>query len=136
MINQETYLKEIEEQIQWFDKKSVYYKKMYLMISTSEIILSVLTPVFFTSASKTLVILAPFSAALVAMFSAVLRLFKCQENWISYRSKCQILSTEMRLYATQTQPYRGDQSFNHFVKRIEAILSDEYSEWRSVNIRD
>jgi hypothetical protein len=66
---------------------------------------------------------------LVAIAAAFTSLNKLQENWTEYRVTCEALKREKFLYLTNTTPYNVDEAFHFLVKRVEAIMADENSNW-------
>jgi hypothetical protein len=52
-----------------------------------------------------------------------------QEHWIEYRATAESLRREKFLFLTQTEPYDKDDAFHLLVQRVEALLSNENTEW-------
>ena len=84
------YLKErYEDQIDWYDKKSIWNQKLYRYFQWSVIILAAITPVLVAIECELTRWLAVIIAALVAIGTSILKTFKYQENWINYRTTCE-----------------------------------------------
>lgn len=130
---QEDYLKNrLDDQINWYDKKSSQYQKMYKKLQLVSIICAACIPLFsgYLSTETTyLKYLVGILGLSVAVLAAVNNLYKYQENWITYRSTCEALKHEKFLFTTSTIPYSESGSFNLLVQRVEMIMSEENSGW-------
>ena len=133
-MNQEEYLKDrLEDQIDWHDKKSVANQKWFKRLQLVAIVgaasipfLSGLspeaTPLFFRVAAGGL-------GLLVAAVTAILGLYKFQENWLQYRTTCESLQQEKYLFLTKSAPYDVNEPFNLLVQRVETLLSAQNASW-------
>ena len=128
-MKEEDYIKNrLEDQIQWYSKKSTRYKKLSYMIRATEIIIAGLIPALFHwSLIKGII---PFLSAIVAILAGLIALFKFQETWISYRTTSESLKHEKYLYFTKVSPYDKENSFEILVKTVESIISKENSLWK------
>ncbi len=128
-MNSAEYIKErLDDQINWYSKKSTYYKKCFYSLRILEIIVAGLIPVFFyCPAVKDWV---PFFSAIVVVIVGLIALLKFQENWILYRTTSENLKYEKYLYITKVYPYNSDNSFETLVKHIENIIIKERSIWK------
>ena len=128
-MKEEDYIKDrLEDQIQWYSKKSSFYKKLFYTIRAIEIIIAGLIPALFHWSLIKGVI--PFLSSIVAILAGLIALFKFQENWISYRTTSESLKHEKYLYLTKTSPYDKENSFEILVKTVENITSKENSLWK------
>ena len=64
--------------------------------------------------------------------SAILGLYKFQDNWTSYRTTCESLRHEKFLFLTKTNPYDDNNAFNLLVQRVEMLISQENSSWADI----
>jgi len=130
------YLKDrYEDQINWYDKKSIRNQKMYKRFQWVVIILSAITPVLVaivainpeaneTSWSAVVI------SAIVAIGTTALKTFKYQENWINYRTTCETLRKEIHFYNAGVGEYKDtDDHEALFVERVEALISRENTMW-------
>lgn len=133
---QEDYLKNrLDDQINWYDKKSSQCQKMYKKLQLVSIIGAASIPLFsgyLSAETPYLKYLVGVLGLLVAVLAAVNNLYKYQENWITYRATCEGLKHEKYLYTTATSPYSIDGSFNLLVQRVEMIMSEENSGWLEI----
>jgi len=125
------YLKErYEDQINWYDKKSIWNQKLYRYFQWSVIILAAITPVLVAIHCELTRWLAVFIAALVAIGTSILKTFKYQENWINYRTTCETLRKEIHFYRAGSGDYRDSEDREAlFVERVESLISRENTMW-------
>ena len=75
--------------------------------------------------------------AITAIAVSAQSLFKWQDNWLKFRRTSEGLERERFLYQTRTGPYRGldeDDVLFTLTARVEAMLSEEHTEWRQTNL--
>ncbi|EZH67936.1 hypothetical protein DH09_08450 [Bacillaceae bacterium JMAK1] len=133
-MNNEQYLKErLEDQISWYDNKSIKSQKRYKSIKGFEIIVAALIPVV---AIFELTWIAGLMGASIAVLEGILNINKYHENWIEYRSICETLKHEKYMFSTLTGVYRyleEDDAFMLLVERVENIISKENVNWANMN---
>jgi hypothetical protein len=132
-MNSEEYLKgRLEDQIDWYSKKSKFNKRWFLSISTLEIVAATSIPFLVNYIEKDdpmFKITAGLVGVLVAILTGIIALWKFQELWIQYRSTCESLKHHKYLYETKTKPYNRDDSFSILVENVEILISKEHSIW-------
>lgn len=130
-IGEQDYLKDrLEDQINWYSKKSSFYKRCFQSARTIEIIFaSVMTVLATTSLIKDS-FLIPFFSLSILIIASLLALYRFQELWISYRTTSESLKHEKYLFKTKTYPYNKDDKFNLLVKNVETIISRENTLWK------
>lgn len=135
-MNANDYLvKRIDDQIDWYEKKSSLNQKRYKQLQLAAIIFSsaipLLTAISFESLEIVIRFVIALLGALIAVTSAVLTLYKFQENWVNYRATAEALTQQRLLYLTRISPYDSDEhtNFTQLVTRCESIMSDERSGW-------
>ncbi|MGJ8681029.1 DUF4231 domain-containing protein [Paraglaciecola sp.] len=131
-MNEQEYISQrLDEQLNWYDKKSQRAQKLFKWFRTTEILAAVSIPFIagFSNEEFPLAIVVAILGALIVLIAAVISLNQFQENWIEYRTTCESLRQEKYLYLTHTQPYSEDSRFNLLVQRVEAIISKENSHW-------
>lgn len=120
----------LEEQINWYDTKSIKAQKMYKLLQTFEIIIATLIPFLsgFVEKHWIISIIVSFLGSLVVIIASLLKLGKYHENWLQYRQTCELLKHEKYLFLTGTNPYE-ERSFQLLVERVESIISAENINW-------
>lgn len=124
-----------EDQINWYDKKSIWNQKMYRRFQWAVIVLSAITPVLVAIVAirpeaKETSWFAVAISALVAIGTTGLKTFKYQENWISYRTTCETMRKEIHFYKAGVSDYKNTEDPEAlFVERVEALISRENTMW-------
>ncbi len=85
-------------QIEWYDRKAVKSKKIYVIFQGSAIVFSAMTPILILLGTEWEKLAAVIVSFLVAVGTAILKTFKYQENWINYRTTCEVLRKEIYYY--------------------------------------
>lgn len=134
-MNTEDYIKDrLQDQIDWYSKKSTTNKNYNYILKTATLIISTSIP--FISGISTLEdnavrIILGILGAIVAILTGLVSLFKFQEKWTNYRTTSETLKHEKYLYLTKTFPYDEQDAFATLVSRVESIISRENSDWNS-----
>src|SRR5260370_2737404 len=110
-------IERLEDQIDWYDRKSRSNMRWFKRIKITEIVSAAIIP--FLAASR-----APHSAietgvlgVLITVFEGLLQLNQFQENWIRYRSTCEALTHEKYIFLANAAPYSS-------VEKPLALLAD------------
>lgn len=126
----------LEDQIRWYDSKSVAAQNNYKRLRMTEMIFSASIPVLVTfwSSKQGVPIAVAILGACVAVFAGIHGLFNFQENWIEYRSTAEILKHEKYMFLTNSGIYQDNSNaFNQLVERTESIISRENINWAQLN---
>ena len=134
MISEE-YLKDrVENQIGWYDRKSLSNKKWFylfqiivLVMSAAVPVVSVLSVVFEDTWIRFCIAIL---GAIVTISAGIISLYQFRKNWIEYRSTAEALKHEKFMFKTKTGPYSKGEAFPVFVERIEALISRENTDWK------
>lgn len=139
-MDQEEYLKErLEDQINWYDRKSVQNQKWLKLLQVVSILAAATIPFLTGYITETTVILklsVSFLGLAVATITAIIGLYKFQENWLEYRTTCESLKHEKYLFLTESEPYDTGDSFNLLVERAEGLISKENTAWNRNMIKE
>ncbi|MBS1807870.1 MAG: DUF4231 domain-containing protein [Acidobacteria bacterium] len=129
----EEYLQQrVEDQINWYSKKSRRNKRAYHWLRVAEISAAALIPFltgYINGQENQLKLIVGLLGLGIAIISGLLALYRFQENWLQYRTTNEVLRRERFCFLTQIAPYNTEQAFSLFVQRIESILSEENSGW-------
>ena len=130
----------LEDQINWYDKKSVSCQKKYKNAQVAEIILAALIPLLSAYAKDytCIAFIVGLLGAVIAILQSITKLFKWHENWIEYRTTCELLRYQKYLFITKSAPYNSEPEDinNLFVRNIENIISSENNKWKSIHEPD
>lgn len=129
--------KRLDTQIDWYDKKSMEAQKNYKLCQITEIILAAFIPLLsgYTATCSMIPVIIGIFGAVIAIIESITKLYKFHENWIQYRSACELLRYQKHLYLTGSFPYNPtDENIdNIFVKNVENIISAENNQWKVLN---
>lgn len=139
-MNIDEYMKSrVDNQIEWYSKKSQLAQKRYKQFQTAEIIMAALIPLLsgYSVKHENISLIVGILGAAIAIIESITKLNKYHENWIQYRTTCEMLKYHKHLFLTQTYPYNpSDETIeNTFVRNIEDIISSENSQWK-INASD
>lgn len=126
----------VDEQINWYDEKSMEAQKWYKRLQKTEIILAASIPLLSGYASiKLIAFLIGVFGAIIAIIESISKLNKYHENWIQYRTTCEMLKYQKNLYLTGSAPYntKDETIENVFIRNIENIISAENNQWKNIN---
>ncbi len=131
-----TYIQErVDNQIQWYDQKAATCKMWYKIFQTAEIVLAALIPLLSAYASKhtAIAIITGILGVIITILETISKVNNYHENWIEYRTTCELLRYQKYLYITKSSPYNLSEETidNLFVKNIEQIISSENNHWKS-----
>lgn len=139
-LDPEAYLKErVDDQIKWMSQKAKDNKSSYRTSRLLQMSLGILVSAggsFATSVDFGPLILTLVGAS-ISLAGAWETVNDYQNNWIRYRRTKEELERERMLYRTSSGPYQSSSaesedaaaSFQLFVSRVEAILSQEVDQW-------
>ena len=132
MMAPEEYIEQrLNDQIVWYDRKSGTNQRWFKRLRFAEIVAAATIPFLSGFAGNSLPIKIAIGAlgVLVAVVASLLGLLQLQVHWIEYRATAESLRREKFLFLTQTEPYDKDDAFHLLVQRVEALLSNENTEW-------
>ena len=137
-ISEVEYLKErLEDQINWYDKKSTKCQKYYKWHKVIEITAAALIPILAAQSSsfKAVAIIISILGSAIVVIEGLVNLGKYHENWIEYRSVSETLKQEKYMYLTQSGVYKTskEDAFELLVERIESVISKENVNWANLH---
>jgi len=148
VMNDDEYITErLENQMNWFDRKSSWHQKHYKRLKRWEFGIGATIPVLVSfSASCDLGSLGPAPYAvslswLLQIFASVagvvlvfitkhLELEDHYKLWKDYRANAEQLQHELMLYTSRTKPYDTAQAYHDLVENIEGLLNKENMKWQ------
>jgi len=123
-------LERLEDQINWYDRKSCYNQRTYKSLKVIEIVAAALVPL--SSGLHVPAALTGSLGVLIAVLEGLLQLNQYHQNGITYRSTCESLKHEKYLYLAKAGPYASqDPAVAHtrLAERIESLVSQEQAKW-------
>ena len=133
----EDYLKDrVEDQINWYDKKAISAQKQYKKLQFVEIIVAACIPLLvgYVGRFSWMQFVIGVLGVIITVIEGYISLNKVPENWIEYRSTCELLRHEKFLFEMKAPPYGDSESTEGlFVKNIELLISSESNKWKATN---
>lgn len=135
-MNEPDYIENrLEDQINWYSKKSTECQKKYKKLRIIEIAAAACIPFIAgmgDSIPKDQWVLG-ILGIVVAITAGLLSLLKHHELWITYRTTCEQLKHEKYLYLTKSPPYDSSGNLTDLVTRVESLISKENSNWTTLS---
>jgi len=125
-------MERLEDQIAWYDKKSISSQRMYKRMKMVEILAAALIPFLAGSKLPHVLTVTGGLGLLITVLEGALHLNQYQQNWVAYRSTCESLKHEKYAYLGKASPYMNDADAHALLaERIESLVSQEHAKWAS-----
>lgn len=131
-MNEEEYMtSRVDEQIDWYDRKSQTAQRWFKLLKAIEILSAAAIPLIagFAKDPFPVTLSVGILGGVIVVLSSFSGLNQFQENWTGYRTTCESLKHEKFLFLAKGEPYHGDAPFRLFVQRTERLISKENSAW-------
>ncbi|MCD8797423.1 DUF4231 domain-containing protein [Mammaliicoccus sciuri] len=127
----------LEDQINWYDKKSMLCQKNYNLNKYIQIISGSLIPALTSFSlvfdSITFTIITAILGLFIVISQSISSIKKFHENYIHYRTTCEVLKHEKYLYLFNVEPYDNEKEpLKLLVSRVESIISNENINWQTM----
>lgn len=121
-------IQRLEDQIDWYDRKSKLNQRFFHWLKIIEIVIAAFIP--FLSGISAPAILTGGAGVLIVVLEGLQHLFQFQHNWITYRSTCENLKHEKYLWLAKSGPYADNKNPDILLAdRIESLISQEHAKW-------
>ena len=132
-MNENEYLTQrLDDQIDWYGRKSQLNKKWFHRMHVFQLVAAAAIPFlagYITPDRFWIKFVIGLLGVMIAIAGAIVGLYKCQENWLEYRTTCESLRHEKYLFLSKVDPYNIEKPFDLLVKRVEGLISKENSLW-------
>src|ERR1700722_15525875 len=123
----------LEDQIDWYDRKSSLNQRVFRRIKITEILAAALIPFVSVFRMQFVSYTTAGLGVLITVLEGMLHLNQYQQNWINYRSTCEELKQEKYVYLGHAGPYASvNDPHALLAERIESLVSQEHAQWASV----
>ena len=133
MTDADPIVERLEDQIGWYDRKSMSCHRIFKRIKIVEIVAAAVIPFLAALNVKDIPWTAWITGGLgviVTVFEGVLQLGQYQQNRITYRSTCESLKHEKYLYLAKAGPYASAAAPHALLaERVESLVSQEQAKW-------
>lgn len=141
-MDAEEYIKQrLDDQIAWYDRKSVSSQRWFKRLRITEFIAAATIPFLAAYLAPELPatkVVIGVLGVVIAVITATLGLYQFQEHWIEYRTTCESLKKEKYLFLTSSEPYDdADEAarLQLLVQRVETLISKENTNWAQYMMR-
>ena len=134
-MEENVYIEErLDDQINWYDRKSKRSQNWYKSLRIVEIFSAATIPFlagYVSDAEPELKVVIGVLGVVIALVAGIVSLNKFQEVWIEYRTTSETLKHHKYLFLTKSSPYDGVDPFQILVQTAEALISKENSNWNN-----
>jgi hypothetical protein len=127
---QDVTLDRLEDQIQWYDKRSGTNQRAFKFLKICTISAAAIIPVLARISAVSWVTAG--LGVFIVIIEGLQQLNQYHSNWISYRSTCESLKHEKFLYLAKAGMYAAAKEPRALLaERIESLVSQEHAKWAS-----
>jgi hypothetical protein len=124
----------LNDQLDWYDKKSGDNQKRYKQIKVAQLVLAGSIPVFALVGDTWGRWVTAILGASVAILEGLQQLGQYNNLWVSYRATAEQLKHEKYLFLAHSGPYKGlkeEGALSLLAERVEERVSTEHAKWVS-----
>lgn len=124
----------LEDQLQWYDRKSRSNMFWYKLIKLAQVVLAVLIPVMSLLPATYAKWSTALDGTVIALLEALQQMNQYSTLWLTYRSTAERLKHEKYLFLSAAGPYRGlpePERLIELAERVEEHVSTEHANWFS-----
>jgi len=122
----------LEDQIDWYDRKSRSAQRLFKRIKIVEILAAALIPFLAAVSFHDDKLVTAGLGVLITILEGILHLNQYQQLWNTYRSTCEALKHEKFTYLGHAAPYAGVADPHALLaERVESLVSQEHAQWSS-----
>lgn len=123
-------LSRLEEQISWYDRKSLRAQFSFKTIKIIQILLTALIPVISQFQLPSISTINAIVGLTLLLLEGIQQLNQYQQLWMTYRSTCEALKHEKYTFLASGGPYYNCHSPRSLLAdRIEGLISQEHARW-------
>lgn len=122
----------LEDQMQWYDSKSLDSQRWYKRLKLAQVALAVLIPVMSLLPADIAKWAMSLSGTVIALLEAVQQMNQYSTLWVTYRATAERLKHEKYLFLSAAGPYRGlpePERLIQLAERVEEHVSTEHANW-------
>lgn len=132
-LDQDPTMARLEDQIQWYDRKSRSAQHIFKRTKVVEIFCAALIPLLAGHTFPYSNLVIGILGVLITILEGLLHLNQYQQLWTTYRSTCEALKHEKFVYLAKAGPYASAPDPRALLaERIESLVSQEHAQWSSI----
>ncbi len=118
----------LDDQISWYDRKSMWNQAWHKRLKLVEILLAASIPIASVGISNDILTAALGTG--VVVLEGIQGFYQYGNLWTSYRSTCEALKHEKYLFLANAGPYRRvSEPLVTLAERLESLVSQEHAKW-------
>ena len=124
----------LNDQLEWYDKKSGDNQRRYKQIKVAQLILAGSIPVFALVGDTWGRWVTAILGASVAILEGLQQLGQYNNLWVTYRATAEQLKHEKYLFLSKSGPYNDlneEDALRLLAERVEERVSTEHAKWVS-----
>jgi len=140
-MNAEGYMRaRVEDQLAWYDSKSLGNQRWFKGLRLAEIASAATIPLLagFISVDRPVIpVVIGILGAMVALIAGALGLYQFEKHWIEYRTTAESLKKEKFLFLAGSEPFdkAPDENYQLLVQRVETLVSTENTNWAQYTMK-
>lgn len=122
----------LEQQLNWYDKKSNSCQSRYKGLKFLQILLAVLIPIISLLKLEHSEVFTAFAGAIIAVLEGLQHMNQYSVLWVMYRATAERLKHEKYLFLSAAGPYKGLTDSERLIalaERVEEHVSSEHANW-------
>jgi hypothetical protein len=136
VLGSDPIIERLEDQINWYDRKSQSAQRMFKRIKVVEILAAAVIPLLAGLNFQHDKLVIAGLGVLITILEGVLHLNQYQQLWGTYRSTCEALKHEKYAYLAGAGPYTAAANPRVLLaEQIESLVSQEHAQWSSIQQR-
>jgi uncharacterized membrane protein (UPF0136 family) len=129
-IDEDVTCQRLDDQIGWYDKRSIYSQRMYKGLKITEVVVGAL--IAFLAGLSAPAWITGGAGVLIVVLEGLQHINQYHERWASYRSTSEALKHEKFLSAAGAGPYStATKPHMLLAERVESLISREHAQWVS-----
>lgn len=122
----------LEDQLNWYDRKSTHCQRWYKGLKFVQISLAVLIPLLSHLDPACAKWATSIAGAMIAVLEGVQHMNQYSTLWVTYRATAERLKHEKFLFLSAAGPYKGQAEAERLIalaERVEEHVSTEHANW-------
>jgi len=130
MLEQDPTISRLEDQIEWYDRKSMQSQRWFKSLKGAEVALAAIIPLAAGLGANGLITGGLGVAIVIA--EGLQQMNQYHLNWITFRSTCEALKHEKFLYLGKAGDYAAANNPHALLaEKLEGLISQEHAKWTS-----